>query len=166
MGNPAPPDDRLTSTPYEATDAFTRVHAREQAPPPCVRPVEVPGYDRKVLLANDRIVTALENDLDEAYVPGSLVEMLKQRASGEATDSGRFYEPIQPEYRDRDKAHHPARREQQIEKAIMYPGWVGSAGRGLPRRHRAALTTTSSPSQQVIDEDWALPTRTPSTPRR
>ena len=79
---------------YEAPDAFTRFMPKNKLHT-AVRPITVSGYDRKVLLANDRIVTALENDLDQAYVPGSLVEMLKQRASGDATDSDRFYEPIQ-----------------------------------------------------------------------
>ena len=108
---------------YEAPDAFTRFMPKRKLHT-AVRPIAVPGYDRKVLLANDRIVTALENDLDQAYVPGSLVEMLKQRASGEATDSDRFYEPIQPEYLDRDKRLVQL-AEQQIEKSIMYPGGWG-----------------------------------------
>jgi predicted TIM-barrel fold metal-dependent hydrolase len=108
---------------YEAPDAFTRFMPKNKLHT-AVRPVTVPGYDRKVLLANDRIVTALENDLDQAYVPGSLVEMLKQRAAGNATDSDRFYEPIQAEYRDRDKRLVQL-AEQQIEKSIMYPGGWG-----------------------------------------
>src|SRR6188472_2671882 len=103
---------------YEAEDAFTRFMPKDKLQT-AVRPIKAPGFDRKVLLANDRIVTALENDLDEAYVPGSLVEMLKQRASGEATDSERFYEPIQAEYRDKDKRLVQL-GEQQIEKSIMY----------------------------------------------
>ena len=105
---------------YEATDAFTRFMPANKLHT-AVRPVKVPGYDRKVLLANDKIVTALENDLDQAYVPGSLVEMLKQRASGDNSDSDRFYEPIQEEYLNKDKRLVQL-KEQQIEKAIMYPG--------------------------------------------
>jgi predicted TIM-barrel fold metal-dependent hydrolase len=108
---------------YEAPDAFTRFMPKKKLHT-AVRPIRVSGYDRKVLLANDRIVTALENDLDQAYVPGSLVEMLKQRAAGNATDSDRFFEPIQPEYLDRDKRLVQL-AEQQIEKSIMYPGGWG-----------------------------------------
>jgi predicted TIM-barrel fold metal-dependent hydrolase len=108
---------------YEAPDAFTRFMPKNKLHT-AVRPIKVSGYDRKVLLANDRIVTALENDLDQAYVPGSLVEMLKQRAAGNTTDSDRFYEPIQPEYLDRDKRLVQL-AEQQIEKSIMYPGGWG-----------------------------------------
>ena len=108
---------------YEAPDAFTRFMPKNKLHT-AVRPIKVSGYERKVLLANDRIVTALENDLDQAYVPGSLVEMLKQRAAGNATDSDRFYEPIQAEYLDRDKRLAQL-AEQQIEKSIMYPGGWG-----------------------------------------
>ncbi|HNP56734.1 MAG TPA: amidohydrolase family protein [Gordonia sp. (in: high G+C Gram-positive bacteria)] len=138
---------------YEATDAFTRFMPANKLHT-AVRPVEVPGYDRKVLLANDRIVTALENDLDEAYVPGSLVEMLKQRASGEATDSGRFYEPIQPEYRDRDKRIIQL-GEQQIEKAIMYPGgWALLAEAYLDGIE--PLYDNIESFNKWIDEDWGF----------
>ena len=50
---------------YEAPDAFTRFMPKSKLHT-AVRPVKVSGYDRKVLLANDRIVTALENDLEPA----------------------------------------------------------------------------------------------------
>ncbi|MXP23512.1 amidohydrolase family protein [Gordonia sp. HNM0687] len=138
---------------YEATDAFTRFMPKNKLHT-AVRPVQVPGYDRKVLLANDKIVTALENDLDEAYVPGSLVEMLKQRASGETTDSGRFYEPIQPEYRDRDKRIIQL-GEQQIEKAIMYPGgWALLAEAYLDGID--PLYDNIESFNKWIDEDWGF----------
>src|SRR5438874_13532494 len=42
---------------YEAPDAFTRFMPKAKLHT-AVRPVKVYGYDRKVLLANDRIVTA------------------------------------------------------------------------------------------------------------
>src|SRR4029078_5409041 len=76
---------------YEAEDAFTRFMPKDKLHT-AVRPISAPGFDHKFLLATDRMVTPLENALDEAYVPGSLVEMLKQRASGESSDSERFYE--------------------------------------------------------------------------
>jgi hypothetical protein len=73
---------------YEADDCFTR-HMPKSKLDSAVYPIRS-AAGRKVLLANDRIVTALEADLDRAYVPGSLVEMLKARSSGEATDAERF----------------------------------------------------------------------------
>jgi predicted TIM-barrel fold metal-dependent hydrolase len=138
---------------YEAPDAFTRFMPANKLHT-AVRPITVSGYDRKVLLANDRIVTALENDLDQAYVPGSLVEMLKQRASGEATDSDRFYEPIQPEYRDRDKRLAQL-AEQQIEKSIMYPGgWALLAEAYLDGID--PLYDNIESFNRWIDEDWGF----------
>ena len=40
---------------YEATDAFTRFMPANKLHT-AVRPVEVPGYDRKVLLANNKLL--------------------------------------------------------------------------------------------------------------
>ena len=97
---------------YESEDCFTRFMPKAKLDT-AVRPIVAPS-GRKVLLANDRIVTALENDLDQAYVPGSLVEMLKQRSSGNESDAERFFEPMQPEYLDRD-ARLKQLTEQQIE---------------------------------------------------
>jgi predicted TIM-barrel fold metal-dependent hydrolase len=138
---------------YEAEDAFTRFMPTKKLHT-AVRTINAPGYDYKVLLANDRLVTALENDLDEAYVPGSLVEMLKQRASGDASDADRFYEPIQDEYRDKDKRLIQL-AEQQIEKSIMYPGGWGLLA-------EAYLTDTEvlydnlTAFNRWIDEDWGF----------
>jgi predicted TIM-barrel fold metal-dependent hydrolase len=138
---------------YEAPDAFTRYMPKGKLHT-AVRPVTVPGYDRKVLLANDRIVTALENDLDQAYVPGSLVEMLKQRAAGNTTDSDRFYEPIQPEYRDRDKRLVQL-AEQQIEKSIMYPGGWGLLAEAYLEGIDPLYDNLES-FNKWIDEDWGF----------
>jgi predicted TIM-barrel fold metal-dependent hydrolase len=104
---------------YEAEDCFTRYMPKSKLDT-SVYPVRL-ASGKKVLLANDRIVTALEQDLDMAYVPGSLVEMLKQRSSGNATDAERFFEPIQQEYLNHD-ARLRQLDEQQIERTIMYPG--------------------------------------------
>ena len=125
---------------YETEDCFTR-HMPKSKIDTAVRAIKAPS-GRKILLANNRIVTALENDLDEAYVPGSLVEMLKQRASGEASDSERFYEPIQPEYRDREKRLIQL-AEQQIEKSIMYPGGWALIARDAVERETPAARATS-----------------------
>ncbi|MEU7811654.1 amidohydrolase family protein [Pseudonocardia sp. NPDC049154] len=104
---------------YEAEDCFTRFMPKDKLHT-AVYPIRN-AAGKKVLLANDRIVTALEADLDQAYVPGSLVEMLKARSSGEAADAERFYEPIQQEYLNHD-ARLVQLTEQQIERTIMYPG--------------------------------------------
>jgi predicted TIM-barrel fold metal-dependent hydrolase len=104
---------------YEAQDCFTRFMPKAKIDT-AIRPIVGPS-GTKVLLANNRVVTAFETDLDNAYVPGSLVEMLKQRASGDASDAERFFEPIQKEYLDKD-ARLIQLAEQQIEKSIMYPG--------------------------------------------
>ena len=138
---------------YEAPDAFTRFMPQNKLHT-AVRPITVSGYDRKVLLANDRIVTALENDLDQAYVPGSLVEMLKQRASGDATDSDRFYEPIQAEYLDRDKRLVQL-AEQQIEKSIMYPGGWGLLAEAYLDGIDPLYDNIES-FNKWIDEDWGF----------
>lgn len=138
---------------YEATDAFTRFMPQNKLHT-AVRPIEAPGYDRKVLLANDRIVTALEADLDQAYVPGSLVEMLKQRASGNAADAERFYEPMQPEYLDRDKRLIQL-KEQQIEKAIMYPGGWGLLAEAYLDGLDPLYDNLES-FNKWIDEDWGF----------
>ena len=104
---------------YEADDCFTR-HMPASKLDTAVYPIRS-AAGRKVLLANDRVVTALEADLDRAYVPGSLVEMLKARSSGEVSEADRFYQPIQAEYRDHD-ARMKQLAEQQIDHSIIYPG--------------------------------------------
>lgn len=138
---------------YEAPDAFTRFMPKTKLHT-AVRPIEAPGFDRKVLLANDRIVTALEADLEQAYVPGSLVEMLKQRASGNATDAERFYEPIQPEYRDRDKRLIQL-AEQQIEKTVMFPGGWGLLAEAY-LDDTDVLYDNLEAFNRWIDEDWGF----------
>ncbi|MFL6116389.1 MAG: amidohydrolase family protein [Catenulispora sp.] len=137
---------------YEAEDCFTRFMPKAKLDR-AVYPVKL-ASGRKVLLANDRIVTALENDLDQAYVPGSLAEMLKQRASGSTTESERFYEPIQREYRDRD-ARLGQLTEQQIERSIMYPGgWALMAEAYLSGVD--TLYDNLESFNRWIDEDWGF----------
>ncbi|MEU1994113.1 amidohydrolase family protein [Nocardia gamkensis] len=138
---------------YEPADAFTRFMPKNKLHT-AVRPIDAPGYDRKVLLANDRIVTALEHDTEQAYLPGSLVEMLKQRASGNAAEAERFYEPMQLEYRDKDKRLIQL-REQQIEKVIMYPGgWALLAEAYLDGLD--PLYDNLESFNRWIDEDWGF----------
>lgn len=137
---------------YEAEDCFTRFMPKAKLDR-AVYPVKL-ASGRKVLLANDRVVTALENDLDQAYVPGSLAEMLKQRASGSTDESERFYEPIQREYRDRD-ARLRQLTEQQIERSIMYPGgWALMAEAYLSGVD--TLYDNLESFNRWIDEDWGF----------
>lgn len=104
---------------YEADDCFTRYMPKDKIDT-AVRLTTAPS-GQKILLANDRVVTAFDNPLDKAYVPGSLAEMLRKRASGDPSDAERFFEPMQKEYLDRE-ARLIQLGEQQIEKSIMYPG--------------------------------------------
>jgi len=104
---------------YEVEDCFTRFMPKDKIDT-AVRTIKS-ASGKKILLAHNRIVTAMENDLDLAYVPGSLAEMLRKRSSGEPSDADRFFEPMQKEYLDKD-ARIIQLGEQQIEKAIMYPG--------------------------------------------
>ena len=97
--------------------------------------------------------------------PGSLVEMLKQRASGDATDAERFYEPIQPEYRDRDK------RLVQLDRAAdrevdHVPRRLGACSPRPTSTASTRSTTTSSRSTAGSTRTGASPTRTASTRRR
>jgi hypothetical protein len=85
---------------YEAKDCFSRFMPKDKIDS-AVQLVRL-ASGKEVLLANHKIVNALEADLDKAYVPGSLAEMLKQRSLGNATDAERFYEEIKDEYLDRD----------------------------------------------------------------
>ena len=138
---------------YEAADAFTRFMPKEKLHT-AVRPIEAPGYDRKVLLANNRIVNAIESDLDQAYLPGSLVEMLKQRSTGNAADAERFYEPIQEEYQNKDKRLIQL-KEQQIEKSIMYPGGWGLLAEAYLDGIDPLYDNLES-FNRWIDEDWGF----------
>jgi predicted TIM-barrel fold metal-dependent hydrolase len=104
---------------YETDDCFTRFMPKDKIET-AIYPIRN-SAGRKVLLAGNRIVNALEGDLDSVNLPGSLVEMLKARSSGEAVDADRFYGPIEIEYRDRD-ARVKQLTEQQIDHSIMYPG--------------------------------------------
>ncbi|MEU7811691.1 amidohydrolase family protein [Pseudonocardia sp. NPDC049154] len=137
----------------EAEDCFTRFMPKDRLHT-AVYPIRN-AEGRKVLLANDRIVTALEHDLDQAYVPGSLVEMLKARSSGNATDAERFYEPIQQEYVDK-KARLVQLTEQQIERAIMYPGGWGLFVWAYLKGNVLFDNLTSF--NRWIDEDWGFNT--------
>ena len=121
---------------YEAEDCFTRFMPKAKLDT-AVRPIIAPS-GRKILLANDRIVTALENDLDQAYVPGSLVEMLKQRSSGDAAAADRFYEPMQTgifgQGRPAQATHRAADRTgDHVSRRL------GTDGRRVPQGHRSAL---------------------------
>ncbi|MCW2749233.1 MAG: hypothetical protein JWR83_343 [Aeromicrobium sp.] len=137
---------------YEPEDCFTRYMPKDKLHT-AVYPIKN-NVGRKVLLANDRVVTALENDLDQVYVPGSLVEMLKQRSKGNATDAERFWQPIQTEYLDRE-ARLVQLSEQQIERAIMYPGaWALMAEAYLD--DTGVLYDNLRSFNRWMEEDWGF----------
>src|ERR1022692_4760560 len=56
---------------YESDDCFTRFMPKDKIDT-AIYPIRN-ASGQKVLLAGNRIVNALEGDLDNAYVPGSLV---------------------------------------------------------------------------------------------
>ena len=72
---------------YEANDCFTR-HMPKAKLDTAIRAIVLPS-GHTALLANERIITSIEkeHDLDRAYIPGSLVEMLKKRSSGDPADA-------------------------------------------------------------------------------
>ena len=139
---------------YEATDCFTRFMPKAKLDS-AIRLIDMPS-GHKALLANERIITAFEkeHDLEKAYVPGSLAEMLRKRASGDAAEAERFFEPLQPEYLDRD-ARVIQLGEQQIDKSIMYPGgWALLAEPFLDGID--PLYDNFRSFNQWIDEDWGF----------
>jgi predicted TIM-barrel fold metal-dependent hydrolase len=139
---------------YEATDCFTRFMPKAKQDT-AIRLIDMPS-GHKALLANERIITAFEkeHDLEKAYVPGSLAEMLRKRASGDAADADRFFEPLQPEYLDRD-ARLVQLGEQQIDKSIMYPGgWALLAEPFLDGID--PLYDNFQSFNRWIDEDWGF----------
>lgn len=138
---------------YEAEDCFTRYMPSDKLDT-AVYPIRSKSGSR-ILLAHNRVVTALEGDLDRAYVPGSLAEMLRQRASGQneaATE--RFFEEIQLEYRDRD-ARLRQLDEQQIERSIMYPGGWGLLVEGYLDEVDALYDNLHS-FNRWINDDWGF----------
>ena len=137
----------------EAEDCFTRYMPKDKIDT-AVRPIIAPS-GKKILLANDRVVTALDQDLDKVHIPGTLAEMLKQRASGNPADSERMYQEKQPEYLEK-KARLAQLDEQQIERTIMYPGGWGLFAwaylDGDP------LYDNLASFNRWIDEDWGFNT--------
>ncbi|GAC1400852.1 MAG: amidohydrolase family protein [Mycobacterium sp.] len=139
---------------YEATDCFTRFMPKAKLDS-AIRLIDMPS-GHKALLANERIITAFEkeHDLEKAYVPGSLAEMLRKRASGDAAEVERFFEPLQPEYLDRN-ARLIQLGEQQIDKSIMYPGgWALLAEPFLDGID--PLYDNFRSFNRWIDEDWGF----------
>jgi predicted TIM-barrel fold metal-dependent hydrolase len=139
---------------YEAQDCFTRFMPKDKLDT-AIRPIMLPS-GHKGLLANERIVNAFEkeHDLDKAYVPGSLAEMLRKRSSGDPADADRFFEDMQPEYLDKD-ARLKQLEEQQVEKSIMYPGgWALFAEEFLDGVE--PLYDNLQSFNRWIEEDWGF----------
>lgn len=137
---------------YEPEDCFTRFMPKDKLDT-AIQTVTL-ASGTKVLLANHRVVNALENHLDQAYVPGSLAEMLRQRSLGNATDAERYFEDIRTEYLDHD-ARLAKMDEQQIERALMYPGgWALMAEAYLDGID--PLYDNLRSFNRWIDEDWGF----------
>ncbi|MGW3967664.1 amidohydrolase family protein [Amycolatopsis sp. NPDC005003] len=137
---------------YETEDCFTRFMP-EAKKDSAIQTVRL-ASGKKVLLANHKIVNALENDLDKAYVPGSLAEMLRQRSLGVESESERFFEDIKDEYLRHD-ARLAKMDEQQIERGLMYPGgWALMAEAYLDGID--PLYDNLHSFNRWIDEDWGF----------
>ncbi|MBE8516990.1 amidohydrolase family protein [Amycolatopsis sp. H6(2020)] len=137
---------------YETEDCFTRFMPAAKKDT-AIQTVRL-ASGKKVLLANHKIVNALENDLDKAYVPGSLAEMLRQRSLGVQSESERFFEDIKDEYLRHD-ARLTKMDEQQIERALMYPGgWALMAEAYLDGID--PLYDNLHSFNRWIDEDWGF----------
>ena len=139
---------------YEADDCFTRYMPAGKLDT-AIYPVRT-ASGRNALIANDRLVTALETagERDTVPVPGSLAEMLRLRASGEPSDSERFTMPMQIEFRDHD-ARLKQLDELQIERSIMYPGgWALMAEAYLD--DTAVLYDNLRSFNRWMNEDWGF----------
>ena len=139
---------------YEADDCFTRYMPKDKLDT-AIYPVRT-ASGRNALIANDRLVTALETagERDTVPVPGSLAEMLRLRASGEPSDSERFSMSMQIEFRDRD-ARLKQLDEQQIERSIMYPGgWALMAEAYLD--DTTVLYDNLRSFNRWMNEDWGF----------
>jgi len=139
---------------YEADDCFTRYMPKDKLDT-AIYPVRT-ASGRHALIANDRLVTALETagERDIVPVPGSLAEMLRLRASGEPSDSERFSMSMQIEFRDHD-ARLKQLDEQQIERSIMYPGgWALMAEAYLD--DTAVLYDNLRSFNRWMNEDWGF----------
>ena len=140
---------------YESPDCFTR-HMPKAKLDTAIRPIVMPSGN-KGLLANERLITAIEKEQnvdDLAYVPGSLVEMLKMRSSGDPVDAERFFEPMQPEYLEKE-VRLKQLAEQQVEKSIMYPGgwalWAEEFLDGVD-----PLYDNLESFNRWVEEDWGF----------
>jgi predicted TIM-barrel fold metal-dependent hydrolase len=139
---------------YEADDCFTRYMPKDKLDT-AIYPVRTKS-GRSALIANDRLVTALETagERDTVPVPGSLAEMLRLRAAGEPSDSERFSMSMQSEFRDHD-ARLKQLDEQQIERSIMYPGgWALMAEAYLD--DTAVLYDNLRSFNRWMNEDWGF----------
>jgi predicted TIM-barrel fold metal-dependent hydrolase len=139
---------------YEADDCFTRYMPKDKLDT-AIYPVRT-ASGRSALIANDRLVTALETagERDTVPVPGSLAEMLRLRAAGEPSDSERFSMSMQIEFRDRD-ARLKQLDEQQIERSIMYPGgWALMAEAYLDDTE--VLYDNLRSFNRWMNEDWGF----------
>jgi len=139
---------------YEADDCFTRYMPKDKLDT-AIYPVRT-ASGRNALIANDRLVTALETagERDTVPVPGSLAEMLRLRAAGEPSDSERFSMSMQIEFRDHD-ARLKQLDEQQIERSIMYPGgWALMAEAYLDDTQ--VLYDNLRSFNRWMNEDWGF----------
>ena len=137
----------------EAEDCFTRFMPKDKIDT-AVRPI-TSASGKKVLLANDRIVTALEHDLDRTAVPGSLAEMLRKRASG-STSEGTLLPGDPAGVPGQGSPSRPAGRA--ADRALDHvPGRLGAVRLGVPEGR--GLYDNLVSFNRWIDEDWGFNTK-------
>ncbi|MFE5705394.1 amidohydrolase family protein [Rhodococcus koreensis] len=106
---------------YETEDTFTR-HLPEEYMHMAVAPIKRPD-GREVVLAGDRVLVSLEPEFGQAYIPGSLKEMLAKMSTGAPAETYMF-EPMRHEYQNR-AARIAEMDKQGVTSTIMYPGGWG-----------------------------------------
>ena len=104
---------------YEPRDSFTRYIDAKFADR-AVRPVR-DSSGKEIIVAGDRPVTFLDRNIyDEVGRPGSLREMLRKMKKGDAPEDAYSWDPILPEYRDRE-ARLAVMDRQGVEACVLFP---------------------------------------------
>ena len=102
---------------YEPRDSFTR-HIEPAFHDVAIHPV-IDEHGREIMASGDRRSIHDVKIFDEVARPGSLRELLKKFKSGEGDNDSYQYQPMQPEYQDRDLRLR-LMDEQGVEATFMF----------------------------------------------
>jgi predicted TIM-barrel fold metal-dependent hydrolase len=104
---------------YEPRDSFTR-YIDPKFADRAVRPI-TDADGKEFIVAADQRVTFLDRNIyDEVGRPGSLREMLHKMKAGVAPEDAYVWDPVLPEYRDRD-ARLQVMDRQGVEACVLFP---------------------------------------------